>query len=467
MRKINPYIFRTYDIRGKYPQELNQEVVYKIALAYGRLFPKLKKIVVQTDIRKSGQDLKRGLIKGLKEGNKEIIDIGQGPIPLMYFSVCYYPFDGGIAITASHLPKEYSGLKMQTQNAYPVISDDLEKIKNMVEAGHKTETDNQMAKAEITSFNPEPDYINCLTQKIKFKKPLKIVIDTGNGACGLLPEKIFKKLGCDVKTLFSQYDDSFPNHMPDPYEEKNLVFLQKEVLKQKADLGLAFDGDGDRIGIIDNYGRVVKGDFYLLILAREALKKKKGPVVIEIRTSMAFLEEMGKNKVKTYLTVGHHKAVLDKIKETKAVFGGETTGHLYFPNEYYLYDDAIFVSLKIAQITSVKGDLAAYIDTLPRYSASPEIFIPTADKVKHGLIKKLHNYLKKNNYDFIGIDGARINFSNGWALARAANTSPFIKCRFEGKTKKDLFLIEVRAIELFKKAGIKLTKENYQELGLD
>lgn len=468
--KINSDIFRAYDIRGIYPDDLNEEGAWRIAAAFGDLYPKAKKIVVAHDPRLSSPSLVKKITEALMETGKEVIDIGIAPDPLFYFSIFYYHFDGGIMVSGSHNPKEYNGLTLHIRKpdkeiSEDVIGKDLEKIKELV-IGNK-----KLKKADIqgrvTTFDPRKDYINYVTERISLKQPLKIIIDSANGATGFLPEKVFKKLGCQVKTIYGKFDGTFPHHLPDPYQDKNIKDIKKMVLEKKADLGFAYDGDGDRVALIDNQGRVVEGDFCLLMLARQALQKKKGPIVHDMRVSKAFLDEMKKQSVKTYFSVSHHNAVINKIRETGAVFGGEVTLHFLFPLDYYLCDDAIFASLKLAEITSGYKDLAKYVDSLPRYYVSSEVFIDTTDEEKFKIIENLQNYLRENNYDFIDIDGARINFPNGWALARAANTTPIIKCRFEGETKEHLIEIEKKALEIFEKVGIPITKKTYQELGLE
>jgi len=467
--KINPNIFRAYDIRGIYPQDLNEEGAFKIAKAFGNLYPKAKKIVIARDPRLSSPSLAKEVSRALIEAGKEVIDISIAPDPLFYFSIFHYRFDGGIMISGSHNSKEYNGLTLHIRKpdkeiSEDVIKEDLEKIKEHVMEDENLKTFG--GKGGITIFDPSEDYINYVTTRINLKKRLKIIIDSGNGSCGFLPEKIFKKLGCQAETLYGEFDGNFPNHLPDPYQEENIRDIKKQILEKKANLGFAYDGDGDRVALIDNRGGVVGGDFCLLMLARQALQKKKGPIVHDMRVSKAFLDEMQKQGVKTYFSVSHHSAVIDKIKETGAVFGGEVTLHFLFPLDYYLCDDALFASLKLAEITSGYKDFAKYVDSLPCYFASPEIFIDTTDEEKFKLIENLQKYLRENNYDFIDIDGARINLPHGWALARAANTTPIIKCRFEGDTKEHLIEIEKKALEILKKVGIPVTKKTYQELGL-
>ncbi|HUW72008.1 MAG TPA: phosphomannomutase/phosphoglucomutase [Candidatus Humimicrobiaceae bacterium] len=467
--KINPNIFRAYDIRGIYPNDLNEEVASRIAKAFGELYSQAKKIVVARDPRLSSPSLAKAVKESLVEVGKEVIDINIAPDPLFYFSIFHYHFDGGIMVSGSHNPKEHNGLTLHIKKpgkeiSEDVIGRDLEKIKGLILGNKESETFPQ--KDKITAFNPSQDYIDYVTSKITLKRPLKIIIDSGNGAVGFLPEKVFQKLGCQVKTLYGDFDGTFPHHLPDPYKEENLKDVREEVLRQKADIGFVYDCDGDRIGVLDSQGHVVSGDFCLLMLARQALQKKKGPIIHDMRVSKAFLDEMRKQGVETHFSVSHHNAIINKIIETDAVFGGEITLHFLFPLDYYLCDDALFASLKLAEIISDKEDFARYVDSLPCYCASPEVFIDTTDEVKFEIIENLQKYLRENNYNFIDVDGARINFSNGWALARAANTSPYIKCRFEGDTKEDLIEIEKKALEIFEKVGIPVTKKTRQELGL-
>ena len=468
---INPSIFRAYDVRGIYPSDFNEEAAYRIALAYINLYPWAKKIVLAGDPRVSSPMLTEKISQALLEAGKEVIDLGIAPDPLFYFSIFHYKFDGGFMVSGSHNPKEYNGLSLHIRKpgkevSEDVIEKDLEDIKAMALKG--IEPVKVGGGRRITDFDPAEDYISYVSQKISLKRPLKIIIDSGNGAMGLLPEKVFQKLGCQVKTLFAEHDGTFPHHLPNPYEEENIREIKKAVLEEKADLGFAYDSDGDRVALIDQRGKEVGGDFCLLMLARQALKKKKGPIVHDMRVSKAFLDDVKlMGATETFFSISHHNAVINKIMETNAVFGGELTLHFLFPLDYYLYDDALFASLKLAEVVSGEANFASYIDNLPRYHSSPELFIDVPDEEKFKIIGDLQKYLRENNYDFIDVDGARINFPNGWALARAANTTPHIKCRFEGDTKEHLIEIEKNSLEIFQRVGIPVTKKAYQQLGLE
>lgn len=469
VNKINPNIFRAYDIRGIFPQDLSIEAASRIAWAYGKLHPQSQKIAVARDPRLSSPSLTQAVVEALLGLGRQVINLEIAPDPLFYFSIFHRHLDGGIMISGSHNPKEHNGLTLHVRKpgreiSEDLIGQDLEKIKELVLGGQKIETGQEKGKAEIS--DPAQDYIAHVAAKAALKRPLKIVIDSGNGAVGWLAEKVFQKLGCQVQTIYGEFDGNFPHHLPDPYEEENVRDIKEMVLREDADLGFAYDADGDRVAVIDNLGRVVEGDFCLLLLARQALRKKTGPIVHDMRVSKAFLDDMKKLGAPTYFSVSHHNAVINKIIETGAVFGGEITFHFLFPLDYYLCDDAIFASLKLAEVASNYPDFARHIDELPRYHASPEVFIDTPDEKKFQIIENLQKHLKENNYDFIDIDGARINFPHGWALARASNTAPIIKCRFEGDTPESLRKIEKKSLVIFSEVGIPVTKKTYSELGL-
>ena len=468
--RINQTIFRAYDIRGIYPSELNEEVAYRIARAYAEFYPQAKTIVVAQDTRLSSPALANAVMRALVEGGKQVVDIGIGPDPLFYFAIFNKKFDGGIMVSGSHNTKEYNGLMMSVRRpgsdvVEEIINEELEAIKNLA-MGEK-EFLIQSPIGNVTKLDIAKDYEDYVANIIKLKKPLKVIIDSSNGACGFTPENIFKKLGCDVKTIYGEFDGNFPHHFPDPYKEENLKDIKEAVIKEGADIGFCFDTDGDRVAVIDNQGRVVDGDFCMLMLAKEALTKKKGPIIHDMRISKAFLDEMAKEGVATHFSICHHKAVVDNIIKYKAVFGGEITLHFFFPLDYYLCDDAVFAALKLAEAASKYPNLAEFVETLPKYYASLEIFIDAPDELKFGWVDNLANYLRENNYSFVDVDGARINLPNGWALMRASNTSPMLKCRFEGDTPEDLVAIEKEMLEIFKKAGIPITEKVYKELELD
>jgi phosphomannomutase/phosphoglucomutase len=463
-------IFRGYDIRGIYPKELNENAVYYTTKAFCELHPCTKKAALAYDPRPSSPALAEAATKAFLEAGIEVIDLGVAPDPLWYFAIFHYGYDGGLMISGSHNPSNHNGLTYHGRKGENIASEELmgEALQELKQKAQELETAGigGVSHGKITKLDPSQEYIDYIASKIKFEKPLKIVFDAGNGACGYLPEKLFKKLGCDVQTIYGEFDGTFPNHMPDPYVEANRKDLEKKVLETGADMGFAYDTDGDRVAIIDHRGRSVNGDDSLLILARQAVAKKLGVVVHCMRVSKAFLDDMKRLGATTQFSVSHHNAIREKVKQSGAVFGGEITFHYAFPLDYYLVDDAIFASVELALVASQQADFSAYVDSLPRYFSSPELNIECSDNVKFEVIANLQKYLRANNYDFIDIDGARINFDHGWALARASNTAPVIKCKFEGDTPEALKEIEQKALTIFKDCGLPITDKDYKTLGI-
>ncbi|MCK4968442.1 MAG: phosphomannomutase, partial [Candidatus Aenigmarchaeota archaeon] len=280
-------IFRAYDIRGIYPNDLDDKIAYDVGVAYSNKFVDVNEVVVGRDCRISSPKLHDSLVLGFMDSGKTVIDIGVVPTPVFYFAIMNLKINGGIMITGSHNPKNYNGLKIQRENAIPVTGDTgIYEMEEMIKKGNfkKQNKKGIVKKKEIVS-----DYIDYVSKIPKLKRPLKIILDCGNGACGNIPEKVFKKLGCDVETLFAKPDGNFPNHQPDPHDEKTMKTLQKRVVETNADCGFAYDGDGDRIGVVDEKGNVVSGDFILMMLARQALDAKKGAVIFEVRSSRSLL----------------------------------------------------------------------------------------------------------------------------------------------------------------------------------
>ncbi|MCX6737994.1 MAG: phosphomannomutase/phosphoglucomutase [Candidatus Parcubacteria bacterium] len=467
---INPSIFRAYDIRGVYPEELNEDGARKIAQSFVFLYPWAEKLVIAADPRLSSPILKQTMIDVFVGAGKTVIDLGTVPDPLFYFILFNHKLDGGVMISGSHNPKEYNGLTLSIRRkdsdlVEDLIGPELEKIRDL--ALGNTEINIPKGKGEAKLLDISEEYIKYVSSLVKINKPLKILIDSGNGSIGLLAERLFRAIGCEANTMYADPDGNFPNHLPDPYEKENLKDIKEGVVAGGYDLGFAFDADGDRVAPIDKRGKEVSGDDCLLILARQAIRKKRGPIVHCMRASAAFLDEMKKEGITTYFSVSHHNAVIKKVMEIGASFGGEITYHFLFPLDYYLVDDALFASLKLAEIASQQESFIDYLDSLPKYTVSPEVFIPTDDSIKFQLIKNLQQYLRDNNYNFIDIDGARINFDGGWALIRASNTSPFIKCRFEGRDDSILKDIERKSLDIFEKNGIQIPIEIKKELGIN
>ncbi len=449
-----PSIFRAYDVRGIYPDEINEELVYKTAVATAN-FLKARKVVVGADYRKSSPSLKQHVIKGFVDAGCEVMDIGFVPTPIFYYAIIKLNADGGIMVTASHNPAEYNGLKINGKNAYPIYAEN-----GIYEIGKMVATESfkiSEKKGTVISMDMRKEYINDVVSRLNIKKKLRVVIDVGNGACDNIPESVLKTCGCEVKTILAKPDGDFPVHIPDPLKPENLRLLQEEVIKENADIGIALDGDGDRIGVVDEKGRIVTQDQILMTLAKQALDYEKGWVVFEVRTSKAVIDFVERNGGKVHITKVGHAYILDEVMKRNAVFGGELSGHLYFPYYYYPFDDGIFACAKFVEFVSeLNTRLSSFVDSLPRAIATPEIHIEVRDDIKFRVVEKLKDVLKEKGYKINDIDGVRVEFEHGWGLVRASNTEPMIKCRFEADDEEELKKIKsfvMNELEKVLKAG--------------
>jgi phosphomannomutase/phosphoglucomutase len=438
-------IFRAYDIRGIYPSELDANIALKLGLAFGKFNP--GKLAVAMDMRLSSPLLTKAVTAGLLATGCDVIDIGMVPSPVLYYAVASKKLDGGAMVTASHNPAKYNGFKFCLKDAICISGETgIMDLKKMIEGDLKKADWNRVGK--LTKEDIIQDYFKYLNKLAKPERKLKIVIDAGNGSCGFT-EDFFKQFG-EVTMLFGKPDGRFPNHIPDPLDEENLEFLKKEVLKQKADLGIAFDGDGDRVGFVDNRGRFVSGDFSLMIFAKNVLEKKKGKVLFEVRGSRAlqeYIKSLGGEPV--MVRIGHSFIHEDVLKHN-ALVAGELSGHIYFGKPHYGYDDGILAALKMIEFVSKIDDLASFIDKLPRYVSSPEIRITCSDEKKFKIVGEVQKELKKKGYKVIDIDGARVEFEEGWGLIRASNTQPAIGLRFEGKNSSEMEKIKKEFMDLLK-----------------
>ncbi len=431
-----PPIFKAYDIRGVYPNELNEEIAYKVGNVFAQ-FLNAEELGVIGDYRISTPALKKKLVEGMVDAGSDVIDLGYGPTPLMYFSVVKLNIDGGVAVTASHNPPEYNGFKLTREKAIPVYAENgIYEIGRMV-------VDNRIKRAEkkgnIQQKNMVEEYIKDAVSRISLGRTLEVVVDTGNGACVDIPEKILKSLGCRVKTIFKEPNGKFPNHIADPLKVETLKWLREEVVRENADLGIAFDGDGDRVGLVDEKGNVVSQDHILMMLVKQALERRKGYVVFEVRTSRAvinFAEELGGKPIIT--RVGH-AYIVDEIMKRNAVFGGELSGHIYLPYCYYPFDDGIFAAMKLVEfVSNLDEPLSKFVEKLPAPITTPEIHIKVKEEDKWRIMDAFREELEKRGYDINTLDGVRVDFEDGWGIVRPSNTEPMIKCRFEAESEEAL-----------------------------
>jgi Phosphomannomutase len=317
---IKDNIFRGYDIRGTYPDELNENAVYWTTKAFCELYPALHKVVLARDPRPSSPVLADAARKAFLEAGMEVIDLDIAPDPLWYFSIFHYKYDGGLMISGSHNPSHHNGLTYHARKTADVASEELmgESLQELRCLAQSLETEGATGNptGKVVKTDVSQEYIDYIASRIKISRPLKIVLDTGNGACGYLPEKVFKRLGCHVETMYADFDGTFPHHLPDPYVEANRKDLEARVLETGADMGFIYDTDGDRVGIIDNRGRAANGDDTLLILARQAVARKNGLVVHCMRASKALIDDMNRLGATTMFSVSHHNAIRENVKNS-------------------------------------------------------------------------------------------------------------------------------------------------------
>jgi len=440
--KINPIIFKAYDIRGIYPQEINKQSAYLIGRAYIKFLKKKNpQIVIGQDNRFSSSILFKKLAKGMIDSGANVIDIGLSTTPMLYFAVACYGFDGGIQITASHNPSEYNGFKVVRKKAIPISSvTGLKKIQKLTESDFV----NLKLKGKIIKKDVLQDYIafNLKMVEIKKIKPLKIIIDTANAVPGIIVSEILKKIPGKTYHLFKKLDGNFPNHHPDPSTKENLKILQKEVLKKKADLGVAFDGDGDRVVFIDEKGGIISGDLICALMSKFLLKENPGQKILhDLRCSKIVSETISLFDGKPVLSRVGHSFVKEKMRKENILFGGELSGHFYYKNHYFT-EAPIFVLLKILQILSeTQKSFSKLIKPFKKYFYSGEMNFKVENKEKK--IKELKSHYQSGK--LLEIDGLRVDFNDWWFLVRPSNTEPVLRLIIEAKSKK---LLEQKIKEL-------------------
>ncbi len=450
-------IFRAYDIRGVYPSELNTESVYLLGRGVGTLLrtkyteKKEVQVAIGCDHRIHSPELKEACIRGLVESGCNVTDIGLSPSPFLYFTVAEQKFDGGVNITASHNPKQYNGLKLIGREAHSIYGDEIQKIKNIIETKELKEGKGTKKTADMTE-----KYVSAIASGYQLKRKLKIVVDCGNGVAGKLYPDILEKMGCEVVRLFCELDGNFPNHEPDPIVEKNLIDLKKKVSETKADIGLAFDGDGDRIGIVDEKGITHDANQILVLLARDLLSRKKSKVIYTVSCSSIIAEEVKRLGGEAVMVPVGHSFVENAMEKEHALLGGEQSGHFFLADNYYSFDDACHCAAKmLAIISNSEKSVSGLFADMPKVFASPEIRPDIDDDKKF----KFMEIIKKDFTDAFGnitaMDGIRVDLDNGsWASVRASNTSPKLSVCVEARSQKDLDEMNTRIWNILEKHGI-------------
>ncbi len=453
---FHPSILRAYDIRGIYDETLYDKDAFMVGRSFASFLHKnnKKKISVACDGRLSSPALKAELIRGLVESGLEVTDIGLGPTPMLYFSVYQLEQDAGIMVTGSHNPKDHNGFKIMLKER-PFYGDDILGLAKIAEEGDFVNEVGILKTADIEEDYADRILSDCILaesdshlldeiDEFKPKKELRIAWDNGNGAAGNVMVRLSERIASEHILLYSDIDGTFPNHHPDPTVPKNLEALKKVVIEQQCDIGIAFDGDGDRIGVMDNKGEILWGDQLMVFYAREILQNRRGATIIaDVKASDILFKEIAKAGGKPLMWKTGHSLVKAKMKEIKAPLAGEMSGHIFFADKYYGFDDALYAAIRIINIVATsKESLSTMRRSMPQAQSTPEIRIECSEERKFQIVEELKENLKKSGIAFNDVDGIRVAEKTGWWLIRASNTQPVLVARAEAGSKKELEVLK-------------------------
>ena len=440
--KVNKLMFREYDIRGIYGEDIDEEVSYLIGRAFASKLTKLglNKTVLAHDNRLSSPVIKENLLRGLIDSGITVYDLGLASTPMCYFATNYYNVNTSMMITASHNPKEYNGFKFSYNGIHNAFGDQVREIYDIIERKDFVDGQGKVIPKDIRS-----EYIKLLTSNIKLgKRKIKVVYDCGNGTTSIIADDIFKQLNVEAIQLYNISDGSFPNHHPDPCVEENNRDLKEMVIKNKADLGVGFDGDGDRVGVIDEKGNMIDIDKYMIIMWRylcDKVNKKEG--FFDVKCTKALEDELIKLGVKPVETRTGNSYTRKISHDGNYPLGGELSGHVYYRDKFPGYDDGIYAGLRIVErLSHTNEKLSELLNGINKYYSTKELKIQVEDTEKFKIIDKVKEYAINKNYNIVTLDGVKVKFDDGFALVRASNTGPNITMRYEGNTRLRLKEIE-------------------------
>ncbi|MGA3083693.1 MAG: phosphomannomutase/phosphoglucomutase [Thermodesulfobacteriota bacterium] len=432
---MNPQIFREYDIRAIVDKDITLEEVEIMGKAMGTYLGQAgkKQITLGRDGRLSSKAFRDQLLKGLLSTGCQVIDIGVCPSPLLYFSIRHLKTDGGIMITASHNPPEYNGFKV-CSGPDTIFGAEIQRLRLIVEEGNFMSGTGSVREEDVL-----PAYREFVLKDIQLPHALRVGLDGGNGTGGWTALPIIRQLGCQVFDLYCEIDGSFPHHEPDPTVPKNLKELIDLVKREHLDVGLAYDGDGDRLGVIDHDGNIIWGDELLILFARDILKTRPGATFIgEVKCSQNLYDDIPRHGGKVIMWKTGHSLIKQKMKEVQAVLAGEMSGHLFFADRYFGFDDAVYASMRLLEILSKTGKkIPELLSGLPKTYSTPEIRVETKEETKFQLVEAVKKELARR-FPIIDVDGVRVVFEDGWGLIRASNTQPVLVLRFEARSPERL-----------------------------
>jgi phosphomannomutase/phosphoglucomutase len=426
-------IFREYDIRGVAETELQSPGVVELGRAIGTLLQRKSgpNLNLGRDCRLSSTRLRDALLEGLVASGCHVTDIGVVPTPLLYFSAVHLKADGGVMITGSHNPAEFNGFKTVCGSG-TIHGDDIQEVRRILETGAFS-----TGAGSHRTLDVSDPYVEHVASQFKFEHRIKVAIDAGNGTAGPLMHRLLERLNVDAIELFFEMDGHFPNHHPDPTVPANLADLQKAVRAHSAALGIAFDGDSDRIGAVDEHGNVIYGDMLMLIYGREILSRKPGATFIgEVKCSQVMYDELKRLGGNPIMYKTGHSLIKAKMKQEHAELAGEMSGHMFFADRYFGYDDALYAACRLMEIVShSRQPLSAQVKDLPKTVTTPEIRVDCSDDEKFKIVARVAEHFRAT-HDVIDVDGVRVLFEHGWGLLRASNTQPVLVMRFEAATEE-------------------------------
>ena len=452
---MKSHIFRQYDIRGIVGEDLDPEVTEAVGRAFGSRVRRdanssSPTVAVGCDNRTTSPALAEGLISGIRSAGVDVFDVGTVPTPVLYWSEVTLGADAGVQITGSHNPPEWNGIKM-TYGGSSLYGDAIQDLLHSIQASNFTSGSGGYERLTVLDR-----YVDDIAARFSLDQPMRVAVDCGNGTGSILAVRLLEAIGVEVTPLFCESDPTFPNHHPDPTVDENLIDLIRTIESGNHDLGVAFDGDADRIGAIDDQGKIIRGDILLLLFGLDLLKKR-GPgqkLIFDVKCSQVLPELFKEAGGEPIMWQTGHSLIKKKMRETGALLAGELSGHIMIADDYLGFDDALYNACRLIEIISHSGrTLSEMISDFPEYSSTPEIRIDVTEDQKWAVVSEAEAYFKEK-YDVIGVDGVRILFGDGWALLRASNTQPAIVARFEARSESRLLEIRTEIAEWLTQAGV-------------
>ncbi len=447
---MNGRIFREYDIRGLVDQDLTLDVVESLGRGLATVVRRKRgrTVVVGRDCRESSTRFRDALILGITATGIDVMDVGVVPTPLTYFAANVLPVDGLAMITGSHNPPEYNGFKMGAGKT-TFYGEEIQALRKMIEAKDFERAGLETGSGKVTPFDIVTPYHHFVRQTVSVgRKGMKIVVDAGNGTGGVIAVPLFRSMGFEVVPLFCEMDARFPNHHPDPTVVENLEDLVRAVKKEKAEVGIAYDGDSDRVGVVDEKGSIIWGDKLMILFARAVLRERPGSAIVgEVKCSSTLYDDIAAKGGRPIMWKAGHSLIKAKMKEEAAELAGEMSGHIFFKHRYYGFDDGVYASARLLEIlTHEKKALSELLSDVPRTYSSPEVRVElrvdAAEEKKFEVVRRATELLKADGHKTIEIDGVRVTFADGWGLVRASNTGPLLVMRFEAQTEARLAEIQ-------------------------